>query len=268
MMKRPHLLFNVLGVAFVTVFVVFPLYWSFRTAVSPSGFRGFLPRQFTWDNFDFLFDTNGFMRNVKNSLIVSFWSTALVLPLSVTAGYALARFEFPGKRLTLLVFLLPLVPSIAVLVPLILFMRTLHLLNTLTAVVIGNTVFTLPFAIWMLRGFFMQIPSELDDAARLDGATRLQALYRVILPLSAPGLIAVAIFALINSWNNYLYSFAFTSSAEVQVVPARLLGFITAFGTNYGGMNAAGLVAIVPPLLFFLIFQKWFVQGMLQGSVK
>ena len=147
-------------------------------------------------------------------------------------------------------------------------MRTLHLLNTLTAVVIGNTVFTLPFAIWMLRGFFMQIPSELDDAARLDGATRLQALYRVILPLSAPGLIAVAIFALINSWNNYLYSFAFTSSAEVQVVPARLLGFITAFGTNYGGMNAAGLVAIVPPLLFFLIFQKWFVQGMLQGSVK
>jgi ABC-type glycerol-3-phosphate transport system permease component len=120
----------------------------------------------------------------------------------------------------------------------------------------------------MLRGFFMQIPSELDDAARLDGANRLQALYRVVLPLSAPGLIAVAIFALINSWNNYLYSFAFTSSAEVQVVPARLLGFITAFGTNYGGMNAAGLVAIVPPLLFFLIFQKWFVQGMLQGSVK
>ena len=267
-MRRTNWVLNVLGVVFVTLFVVFPLYWSFRTAVSPSGFRGFWPREFTLDNFDFLFERNGFMRNVKNSLIVSFWSTVLVIPLSVTAGYALARFEFPGKRFTLLVFLLPLVPSIAVLVPLILFMRTLNLLNTLTAVVIGNTVFTLPFAIWMFRGFFMQIPRELDDAARLDGASRLQALYRVVLPLSAPGLIAVGIFALINSWNNYLYSFAFTSTAEVQVVPARLLGFIEAFGTNYGGMNAAGLVAMLPPLVFFLIFQKWFVQGMLQGSVK
>lgn len=261
-------LFIVAGIVFVAVFIVFPLYWSFRTAVSPARFRGFWPTEFTLENFDFLFERNGFMRNVKNSVIVAFSSTALVLPLAVSAGYALARFEFPGKRFTFLVFLLPLVPAIAVLVPLILFMRTLNLLNTHTAVIIGNTVFTLPFAIWMLRGFFLQMPRELEEAARLDGASRLQALYRVVLPLSAPGLIAVAIFALISSWNNYLYSFAFTSSSDLQVVPARLLGFIEAFGTNYGGMNAAGLVAMMPPLVIFLIFQRWFVQGVLEGSVK
>lgn len=261
-------MFNVVGFAFVAVFIIFPLYWSFRTAVSPRRFSGFWPTEFTLENFDFLFERNNFMRNVQNSLIVSLSSTALMIPLSVSAGYALARFNFPGKRFAFLVFLLPLVPSIAVLVPLILFMRTLHLHNTLTAVVIGNTVFTLPFAIWILRGFFSQIPKELEESAWLDGATRLQALYRVVLPLSLPGMIAVAIFALINSWNNYLYSFAFTSKAELQVVPARLLGFIQAFGTDYGGMNAAGLVAMLPPLAFFLIFQKWFVQGVLEGSIK
>ncbi len=267
-MRRTSWLFNVVGVVFVGLFIIFPLYWSVRTAVSPARFRGFWPTEFTLENFDFLFQRNGFMRNVKNSVIVACSSTALVIPLSVSAAYALARFDFPGKRLTLLVFLLPLVPSIAVLVPLILFMRTLHLLNTHAAVVIGNTVFTLPFAIWMLRGFFLQLPRELEEAARIDGASRLQTLYRIVLPLSAPGLIAVAIFALINSWNNYLYSFAFVSKSDLQVVPARLLGFIEAFGTNYGGMNAAGLVTMVPPLTFFLIFQRWFVQGITEGSVK
>ena len=267
-MRRASWLFNLVGVVFIAGFIVFPLYWSARTAVSPARFDGFWPTEFTLDNFGFLFDRNGFLRNVKNSAIVSGSSTALVIPLAVAAGYALARFDFPGKRVTLVVFLLPLVPSIAVLVPLILFMRTLGLLNTHLAVIIGNTVFTLPFAIWMLRSFFTQLPRELEEAARLDGASRLQALYRVVLPLSAPGLIAVAIFALINSWNNYLYSFAFASKAELQVVPARLLGFIEAFGTNYAGMNAAGLVALAPPLVLFLIFQRWFVQGVLEGSVK
>ncbi len=267
-MKKTTYVFNIMGFAFVLVFIIFPLYWGVRTAITPQGFRGFWPTEVTLENFNFLFESNGFMTNIKNSLIVSLTSTALVLPMAVGAGYALARFNFPGKRFSFIVFLLPLVPAIAVLVPLILFMNNLGLLNTLTAVVIGNTVFTLPFTIWMLRGFFLEMPIELEEAAQLDGASRFQALYRVVLPLSAPGLIAVSIFVLIYSWNNYLFSFAFSSRPDLQVVPARLLGFIDAFGINFAGMNAAGLVAMMPPLMFFLIFQKWFVQGVLEGSLK
>lgn len=267
-MKRTSWSFNVVAITFVTVFILFPLYWTIRTAISPKGFDGFFPTEPTLDNFDFLFDRNGFLNNVKNSVIVSLVATLVVVPLSVAGGYATARFDFVGKRVAMAVFLLPLIPAIAVLVPLILFVQRLGLLNTLYAVILGNCVFSLPFGIWMLRSFFMAMPVELEEAARVDGASKIQVLTRVVLPLSLPGVIAVAIFVLINSWNNYLYSFAFASRADLQVVPARLLGFIDAFGTNYGGMNAAGLVALVPPLLFFLLFQRWFVQGLLAGSVK
>jgi multiple sugar transport system permease protein len=147
-------------------------------------------------------------------------------------------------------------------------MRRLGIYNTLFAVILAGTVFALPFCTWMIRGFMLSIPREIEEAGLIDGCGPFQALFKIAIPLAAPGLIAVGIFTFISAWNNYLFSFAFTTKRSLQVVPAALLGFISAWGENYGGMNAAAVVAMIPVLTFFLIFQKWFIQGMLAGSSK
>lgn len=256
------------GIIFIVVVIIFPLYWGFRTALVDNYNRQLIPTELTLDNYRFLFQGGRFVSNVLNSLIVSIGSVIATLPLALLGGYALARFNFPGKRFSIILLVLPLLPAIAVLVALIMYVRMLGLYNTLYAVILAVTVFNTPFAVWMVRGFMLSIPREIEEAALIDGCGPLAALFRIALPLAAPGLIAVSIFILISAWNNYLFSFAFTTSTPLQVLPAALLGYITAWGTNYGGMNAAATVAMLPPLIFFLAFQKWFVQGMLAGSTK
>jgi N,N'-diacetylchitobiose transport system permease protein len=267
-MSRTRLIFAWVGVVFIAVMIIFPVYWGVRTALVDNYNRQLIPTELTLDNYRFLFQGGRFVDNIYNSLFVSLGSVAATLPLALLGGYALARFEFPGKRYSIVLLVLPLLPAIAVLVALIMYVRSLGLYNTLYAVILANTVFSLPFAVWMVRGFMLSIPREIEEAALIDGCAPLAALFRIAMPLAAPGLIAVGIFVLISAWNNYLFSFAFTTKTPLQIVPAALLGYITAWGTNYGGMNAAATVAMMPPLIFFLAFQKWFVQGMLAGSTK
>jgi ABC-type glycerol-3-phosphate transport system permease component len=266
-MKRTRLALGWSGVIFIAVIIIFPVYWGMRTSLVPNGNLSIFPNPITLEHYKMLFQM-GYMNNIKNSLIVSIGTILVTLPLAVLAGYALARFDFPGKRYSVVLLILPLLPAIAVLVPLILYMRRLGLYNTLFAVVLASTVFALPFCTWMIRGFMLSIPREIEEAGLIDGCGPFQALFKIAIPLAAPGLIAVGIFTFISAWNNYLFSFAFTTKRALQVVPAALLGFISAWGENYGGMNAAAVVAMIPVLTFFLLFQKWFIQGMLAGSSK
>ncbi len=266
-MRRTRFVLAWIGSLFIAIMIIFPVYWGWRTSVVPLGNLDFFPRQFTLQHYLTLFQT-GFQNNIRNSLLISFGTIAFTLPLSLLAGYALARFDFPGKRYSIVLLVLPLVPAIAVLVPLILYMRVIGLYNTLFAVILASTVFSLPYCTWMIRGFMLSIPREIEEAALIDGCGPLQALWRIAVPLAAPGLIAVGIFTLISAWNNYLFSFAFTTKRTLMVVPAALLGFIASWGENYGGLNAAAVIAMLPVLLFFLTFQKWFIQGMLAGSSK
>ena len=267
-MPRSRLVFNWVGTVIILFMIIFPLYWGVRTSLVSSYNREFFPTELTLDNYYFLFQGGRFVNNIKNSAIVSFGSLIVTLPLAVLGGYALARFDFPGKRYSIILLVLPLIPAIAVLPPLIMYVRALGLYNTLYSVILATTVFSLPFSLWMVRGFMLSIPREIEEAALIDGCGPLAAMFRIAVPLAAPGLIAVSIFVLINAWNNYLFSFAFTTKTPLQVVPAALLAFITAWGTNYGGMNAGATIAMLPPLIFFLLFQKWFIQGMLAGSSK
>lgn len=246
--------------------VLFPLYWGVRTSLAPRGDLSLIPADISLDSYAQVFRSAAFVDSIINSTIVAIGSILVTVPLAVLAAFALARFTFAGQRYGALILVLPLIPAVAVLVPLIVYMRALGLYNTLYAVILGASVFTLPFAIWMLRGFLMAIPASVEEAALIDGCTRLQALRRVLLPLIAPGLITVALFVFITAWNNYIYAFAFTTMEELRVVPVAILGFITAWGTDYAGMNAAATVAMVPPLVLFLIFQRWFVQGLLAGT--
>ncbi len=266
-MQRTRILITWSGIVFIATLIIFPVFWGVRTSLAPLGNLEIIPSSLTLEHYQLLLEV-GFLNNVKNSLIISLSSIACTLPLSVLAGYALARFDFPGKRYGIVLLVLPLLPAIAVLVPLIIYMRVIGLYNTLGAVFLTTTVFALPYTTWMIRGFMLSIPREIEEAAMIDGCGPFAALWRITIPLAAPGLIAVGMFTLISAWNNYLFSFAFTTNRSLMVVPAALLGFITAWGENYGGMNAAAVVSMLPVLILFLIFQKWFVQGMLTGSSK
>jgi multiple sugar transport system permease protein len=143
-------------------------------------------------------------------------------------------------------------------------MRQLGLYDTLTAVILTNAVFALPLALWMLRNFVSSTPVEVEEAAQIDGCSLAGVLVRIVLPQAAPGIIAVAVCVFIGAWNNYLYAFALTSSQDLRVLPQAILAFLGAWGTYWGGLSAAGVVAVVPPVLFFLIFQRWFVAGISQ----
>jgi ABC-type glycerol-3-phosphate transport system permease component len=257
-----------IGIAIVALIVLIPILWGLRTSVADSYDLRLIPSPISLKSYQYIFQEGRFAMNLKNSTIVALGAVLLTVPTALLAGYALARFEFPGKRFSILLLVLPLLPAIAVLVPLIVYMRGIGLYNTLFAVVLANSVFNLPFATWMARGFLVAIPLEIEEAAFLDGCSRMGTLFRIAAPLSAPGLIAVGIFIIINSWNNYLFAFAFTTSPKFQVVPAAILGFIVSWGTDYAGLNATATLAMFPPLILFLLFQKWFIMGMLTGSGK
>jgi ABC-type glycerol-3-phosphate transport system permease component len=256
------------GLTMITLTVVLPILWGLRTSVAESYDLRLIPSPITLKSYQYIFKEGRFGINLLNSSIVALGAVSLTLPAALLAGYSLARFNFPGKRYSFIILILPLLPPVAVLVPMIVYIRAIGLYNTLLAVILANSVFNLPFAIWMLRGFLLAIPAEIEEAAFIDGCSRLGTLLRIAVPLSAPGLIAVAIFVLINSWNNYLFAFAFTTSPHLQVVPAAILGFIVSWGTDYAGLNATAALAMLPPVLLFLVFQRWFIAGMLAGSGK
>jgi N,N'-diacetylchitobiose transport system permease protein len=233
----------VAAVAAVLLFgVLFPLYWGVRTSFAGGYDSGLWPSHPTLTNYRYIFSNGDFANTIVNSLIVSVGAVMLAVPTAILAAYALARLDFAGKRLSSLLFLLPLIPAVAVLVPLIVYVREL--------------------------GFIAVIPRELEDAAQVDGCGRVGALRRVVLPLISPGLVATTAFVFITSWNNYLIAVAFTSAEQLRVVPVAIVGYMSAWGTNYPGMSAAATLAMLPPLIFFFAVQRWFVQGLLAGSSR
>jgi multiple sugar transport system permease protein len=257
------------AIGIISLIVLGPFLWGLKTSLMAPLNIGLLSSgRIHLDNYRYILSRPELGRYILNSIKVAAATVAIVLPMAVAGGYALARYDFPGKKLSILLIILPLVPAISVLVPMIIYLRRIGLFNTLAGVVLANIVFNTPFVVWMVRGFIAQIPREIEEAAEMDGCSPLGALARVVIPLSVPGLIASGIFVLIGTWNNYLYAFAITTSPDLRVLPQGMLAFIGSWGTNYGGLNAAALVAMLPPMILFLIFQKWFIQGMLAGSSR
>ncbi|HZI47308.1 MAG TPA: carbohydrate ABC transporter permease, partial [Pyrinomonadaceae bacterium] len=161
-----------------------------------------------------------------------------------------------------------MMPAIVTAVPLFLIMRDLHLVNTRLSLVIVYTAFNLPFVVWMMRGFFAEVPRDLEEAAMVDGDSRLGAFRRVVLPLVTPGLAATAVFCLIVSWNEFLFALVFTQTDDAMTLPVGIAGRVTQYGIKWGAMSAAAVVAIVPILAFALAVQKYLVRGLSLGAVK
>jgi multiple sugar transport system permease protein len=208
---------------------------------------------------------------IWNSVVVSVTSTLLALALGTLAAYGLARFKLPGgleERLSFWIISTRMFPPIVSLVPLFLMMNRAQLLNTRTSLALIYAAFNLPLVVWMMRGFFEEVPAELEEAAMVDGLTRLGALWRVALPLAAPGLAATAVFCLITSWNEFLFALVMAQTDAAMTLPVGIAGQVTQYEIRWGPMSAAGILAMLPILAFAFIVQRYLVRGLSLGAVK
>ncbi|HEX5964949.1 MAG TPA: carbohydrate ABC transporter permease [Pyrinomonadaceae bacterium] len=273
-MKRGFIKYVVLAVALVAALA--PVYWMFTISLklevdhfaTPPPWFNFTP---TLEHYYDAFVTRSFGQYLITSAVVAVISTLCALVLGTLAAYALARFRLPydlDRRLSLWILSTRMFPAIVTAVPLFLMMRDLRLLDTKASLIIVYTAFNLPFVVWMMRGFFDEVPRDLEEAALVDGDSRFGALVRVVLPLVAPGLAATAVFCLIVSWNEFLFALVLTQTDASMTLPVGIAGRVTQYEIKWGVMSAAGAVAIVPILVFAMAMQKYLVRGLSLGAVK
>ena len=253
-----------------------PVYWMLtislkrevdQFAVPPRWFS-FTP---TLDHYVDAFVKRSFGQYLVTSAMVAVASTCCALVIGTLAAYALARFRMPhrlDRKLSLWIISTRMFPPIVTAIPLFLMMRDVGLLNTRASLVVVYTGFNLPFVVWMMRGFFLEVPRELEEAAMVDGDSRLGALRRVLLPLVAPGLAATAVFCLIISWNEFLFALVLTQTDAAMTLPVGIAGRVTQYEIKWGIMSAAGVVAMLPILVFALAVQRYLVRGLSLGAVK
>lgn len=262
---------SLLLLVFILLVLVFPLVWmvlislkSARDITDPSVWI-FVP---SLDSYIEAFQKRNVFQYLKNSSIVAFTTTFISVTLGAFAAYGLSRFKFKRREdLTFLVLAMRMLPAIAIVLPLFMMSQLLGVLDTRIVLIVCYMLFNIPFSIWMLRGFFLEIPMEIEEAAFVDGCTRGSILWRIILPLAAPGLAATAIFCVINSWNEFTFA-VFLTSFKASTLPTTVTQFLSATGTAWGTMAATGVITIIPVLLFSLLVQKYMVKGLSFGGVK
>lgn len=206
---------------------------------------------------------------MRNSLIVAIVVVILNLLVSIPAAYAMAKIRFIGRSASIYLMLSTrVIPDIALVVPFFLFIRKLGLLDSLTSLVITYLAITVPFSIFILVSYFESLPDELDKAARVDGCSRLQTLHRVFLPLALPSLVAVVLFSFLTSWNEFLLALMFTQTPASQTMPIIVASFTSDFTISFSFINAAGVLAVIPPVILAIMFERYIVSGLTAGAVK
>lgn len=265
--------------ALLLLFTALPMVWMVLTSVK-SQFAAmqypprWWPAEPTLENYVKLLDPSNrvgrsFLRYFWNSFYVSVVTTVLSVIVAVPAAYAFSRFRFPGRTfLFFSVLLRNMFPAVIFLVPLFILMRWLGLVNTHGSLVLTYLTFGLPLAIWLLKGFYDNIPIQLEQAARIDGATRFQAFIYIVLPLSTPGIIATSIYSFIGAWNEYIYANTFLSREDQMTLPVGIQRFFSEFATDWPGLMATTFLMSVPVVVLFLVLQKYFVRALTEGAVK
>ena len=271
-LKR-HLVY-VLAILFLLVLVVAPFYWIFSASIkAPQEIIArtptFFPQSFTWQHYEKLLRSSAYPTYLWNSILVALGTMAITITLSVLAAYGLYRTKFPGRRAIFRIILVTYAfPGVLLLIPLYTMMSALGLIDRLAALIIVNVTFASPFAVWMLQAFFRTIPSELEEAAALDGATRLQVMLKIILPLSAPGVASIAIFAFIMSWTEYMFASVLIVSDAYRTLPVGLAGIIGQYQIDWGLLLAGATLTTLPVILLFSFVGRHFVEGLTTGAVK
>jgi ABC-type glycerol-3-phosphate transport system permease component len=205
----------------------------------------------------------------KNSCIVAVGTTLFVIALSTFGAYSITRFRYPGRDLLAKsILLFYMFPAIMLVIPILIMMVKLRLTNTYAGLILAYTTFSLPYSLWLLKAFFENIPVELEQAAMIDGANRLQALFRVVIPVAFPGIIATAVFTFVLSWNEYLFALVLNTKRTMRTLPVGVSTFQDLTAIDWGLMMTAGVLMTIPVLFFFIFIQKWLVTGFGAGAVK
>jgi ABC-type glycerol-3-phosphate transport system permease component len=268
------LAYNV-GVWAVILLLSFPLLWMVLTAFKPrtealSFPPSFLPREWTLEHFRRVLNNTPFVAFFTNSVIVAVSTTAIVMLVAMFGAYSLARFRYPGRRLVgRMILFTYLLPSTVVLVPLYLIVVGLGLANSLAGLVVVYSTFALPFALWLLHAFVAAMPVDIEEAARVDGASRMGAFFDVVVPQALPGLISTALFTFILSWNEYLFSLVFINDTRSKTLPAGVTSLLLdSMNVEWNLLMAASVLITMPVLVFFAFLQKHLTRGFGAGAVK
>lgn len=256
------------------LFTLLPFFWTIVTSLKNETDINRLPIKYwpspgTFDNFKIAWDTVGFSLFFKNSMIVSLSTVVIVLILSILTGYALSRFQFYGKRAFLLLLLCTqFIPGAMLLIPLFLIFKTLGMTSNLLSLVITYSTFQLPFNSILMSGFITNIPEQLEEAAMVDGCSRLKAVFLIIFPILLPGIVATTVFTFIGAWNEFLFGLMLINKPHFFTLPIGLRYMQGEFNMAYGALAAGSVISLLPVVVLFAFVQKYMVQGMAAGAVK
>ncbi len=266
---------RVLILAIFFLMVVLPIYWiaatSFKTSDEILDLQNitYYPHLFTWQNYGELFSQYDYGVLFKNSLLVSVTSALVVTFFSILGGYGLARYKFKGKTSIILFFLITqMIPGILVIIPLYIIFSKMGLINTHVGLFIYYVAVNLPFCVITMRSFFERIPVTLEESARVDGCTKLQSLFKIVLPIMFPGIVSVFVFGFIGAWNELIAGTIFISTPDMWTIPVGLKTLIGKYNVEWGLLMAGGVMALLPTAVMFAVMQKYIVAGMTAGAVK
>jgi multiple sugar transport system permease protein len=264
----------------VSLIILAPFVWLLISSVaSPADLLArplrWVPQHISFSRYDSIFrgglssTADTFRAALVNSTVVAGAAVVISLVVGVFGAYAFARLRFRGRKTALLLMLSTyMLPPIAIVVPLYLLLVQLHLLDTRLGLIFVYCSFITPFVLWIMSGYFRTIPRELEDAARVDGTSRIGALFRVVLPLARPGLLATALFGFLLAWDEFLYALIFTSSTAAKTIPVAIAEFTGRFTVDFGMIATGGVIAAIPPLVIAFVFQRYIVGGLSAGAIK
>lgn len=261
------------GLAIFTIWTLFPFLWIVETSIKPTkdiyGDATLLPQHLTWAHYDEVLHQTNFLTYFKNSLIVSVATTAVAMVIGILSAYAITRLSFRGRTLMARVTIITyLVPGSLLFIPIFQLAYQLHLTDKANGLIVIYLIFTVPFCTWLAISYFNTIPAELEDAALVDGANRLQSLIHVVVPLALPALAVIALFAFTQSWNEFLFALLLIGRDSEKTISAGLASFINGDVFQWGALMAASLIASLPPVLIYVAAQKWVVSGLAGGAIK
>jgi multiple sugar transport system permease protein len=264
----------------VAVIILLPFGWMVIASVTPQRIListplQWIPDTLDWSRYELIFRGGAesvgatFRAALANTTIVAVGTVAVSMIVGILGAYAFARLRFRFRQAVLILFLATyMLPQIALLIPLYLILNSLGLLDTVVGLIIVDCSLVVPFVLWILSNYFLTIPEELEEAARIDGASRLGALFRVVLPAARPGIFAAIMFAFLLAWDEFMYALIFTSSNAAKTLPVAISEFAGRYTTDFGLVAAGGILAALPPIIVAMIFQRYVVSGMAAGAVK
>jgi multiple sugar transport system permease protein len=265
-----------IAVLLILIWCVFPLYWAFISSIKPDRdlFEknpSLFPKRVTFENYVKVFKERPFHINIKNSIIVAGVTTFLALAIGSLSGYAIARLKFKGKVIVMsLILAVSMFPQVSILGSLFLILRGLKLINTYTGLIIPYTAMNLPLTVWVLQSFFRELPKEVEESAFIDGASKLRTLWSIVLPMSAPGLVATGLLTFIAAWNEFLFALTFMQKPSLYTVPVAVALFKGAsqYEIPWGQLMAAAVIVTLPLVILVLVFQNRIIAGLSAGAVK